>query len=95
MSRKHPPITVILPFFNAALTLDRAIESIASQSLLDLECILINNNSTDGSVGIAEKWTEKDNRFILIHEPRQGVMFASNAGAERAKGKYHCQNGCR
>ncbi|MFC2116064.1 glycosyltransferase [Bacteroidota bacterium] len=88
MTREIPIVSVILPFFNADLTIERAIESIASQSLQGFECILINNNSTDKSVEIAHNRAEKDKRFILIHEKRQGVMFASNAGSEYARGKY-------
>jgi glycosyltransferase involved in cell wall biosynthesis len=42
----------------------------------------------DRSVEIAQSWTEKDERFILIHEKKQGVMFASNAGSEHARGQY-------
>ena len=88
MKKEIPKVSVILPFFNADTALNRAIESIASQSLHDFECILINNNSTDNSVDIAQRWTEKDKRFILIHERKQGVMFASNAGSSKASGKY-------
>ena len=83
-----PKVSVILPFFNAATTLNRAMKSIASQSLKDFECILINNNSSDKSVEIALEQTEKDERFILIHEKKQGVMFASNSGSKQARGKY-------
>lgn len=88
MKKEKPKVSVILPFYNAGLVLHRAIESIASQSLMEFECILINNNSTDKSVEIAQNQTTKDERFILIHEPKQGVMFASNAGSEKARGKY-------
>ena len=85
---ERPEVSVILPFFNADSTLERAIESIASQSLERFECILINNNSSDKSAEIAHSHLAKDKRFILIHEKRQGVMFASNSGSERARGKY-------
>ncbi len=88
MIKDLPEVSIILPFFNAEKTLKRAIESIASQSLQNFECILINNNSTDASVNIALNITEKDQRFILIHENRQGVMFASNTGYENSRGKY-------
>ena len=88
MTKEIPEISVILPFFNADSTLNRAIESIEYQNFERFECILINNNSTDKSVDIAQNWTEKDRRFILIHEKTQGVMFASNAGSELARGKY-------
>jgi len=88
MSVEVPVVSVILPFFNAQSTLERAIESIASQSFGNFECILINNNSTDKSVELGLRWTEKDKRFVLVQEERQGVMFASNTGAKQAKGRY-------
>ena len=84
----QPKISVILPFFNAEKTLERSIQSILSQSFTDFECILINNNSTDNSKNIAIKFVDSDNRFKLIHEKKQGVMFASNAGWEASKGEY-------
>lgn len=88
MITKNPTVSVILPFFNAELTLNRAIESIASQSFENFECILINNNSTDKSVEIAQTWTKNDQRFVLIHEEQQGVMYASNTGSRHACGRY-------
>lgn len=88
MINEIPDVSVILPFYNADTTLSRAIESIASQSMRSFECILINNNSTDNSVEIAQNITVNDKRFILIHEENQGVMFASNTGSKRARGKF-------
>jgi glycosyltransferase involved in cell wall biosynthesis len=88
MSSNTPLISVILPFYNAEHTLNRAIESIAHQSLEKFECFLINNNSTDTSCDIALKWTKNDLRFNLVHEKQQGVMFASNKGSECSTGKY-------
>jgi len=87
MSSK-PKISVILPFFNAEETLERAILSILEQDINDLELILINNNSTDHSGKIAENWGIFDKRIRLIKEARQGVMYASNKGAEIAQGEY-------
>lgn len=91
MINKAPIVSVILPFYNADTTIGRAIESIASQSLTNFECILINNNSKDNSIEIALSIVNTDNRFILIHEKTQGVMFASNAGSKVARGKYICR----
>ena len=86
--KDNPHITVILPFYNAENTINRAIESICNQSFTNFECILINNNSTDKSEHIANQWVKIDTRFKLINESQQGVMFASNTGAKIAKGKY-------
>ena len=83
-----PKISVIIPFYNAEKTLERAIQSIALQSFSDFECILINNNSTDNSLKIAQHFTNTDNRFKLISEQKQGVMFASNTGWKASKGQY-------
>ncbi len=83
-----PQVSVILPFYNAQNTLDRAISSIAEQTFTNFECILINNKSTDNSLSIAKKWQKRDSRFILIHEKTQGVMYASNTGYKKAAGSY-------
>jgi glycosyltransferase involved in cell wall biosynthesis len=88
MNQSGPRVSVILPFFNAAGTLDRAIRSIAEQDFDDLECILVDNNSSDLGPDIAVAWTKRDRRFRLVRESRQGVMFASNRGCEQAEGAY-------
>jgi len=85
---EKPKISVILPFYNAATTLERAISSIANQSFTNFECILIDNNSKDKSSDIAYSWTKKDKRFILLTEKQQGVVFASNTGSKAARGNY-------
>ena len=88
MSGSLPQISVILPFFNAARTLNSALQSIAVQDLTNFECIMIDNNSSDGSREIALQWESSDQRFKMVEEVRQGVMFASNRGCEVALGKY-------
>ena len=81
-------ISVILPFYNAEATLDRSIRSIGMQDLADFECLLVNNNSNDDSLKIAGQWAERDPRFRICNETRQGVMFASNRGARESCGEY-------
>jgi glycosyltransferase involved in cell wall biosynthesis len=88
MSNSLPIVSVVLPFFNAVSTLERAAESIRRQDFVHWECIMVDNNSTDESREIALSMMERDSRFILLEEPRQGVMFASNKGCEAARGAY-------
>jgi glycosyltransferase involved in cell wall biosynthesis len=83
-----PKVSVIIPFFNAEASLDQACRSVYDQTLKDFECILINNNSADKSTEIAQKWIQKDNRFKLIHETRQGVAYASEKGSKKALANY-------
>ena len=85
---KIPKISVILPFYNAEATLERAVSSIADQSFTNFECIMIDNNSSDSSKRIALDFAKKDPRFIYTNEPKQGVVFASNKGSRMAKGEY-------
>jgi len=83
-----PAISVILPFFNAVQTLKNAMKSIQHQSFGDFECILVNNNSTDGAAEIARQWVKNDKRFILVEEKKQGVVHAFSKGLSYARAKY-------
>lgn len=83
-----PRLSIILPFFQAGETLERALKSIRAQTYTSWECLLVNNNSTDEGVVIAESFCVKDRRFTLLHETRQGVVYAFNKGASEAKGRY-------
>jgi len=83
-----PKVSVVLPFYNAEKTLNVALQSIADQDFTDFECVMVDNNSSDGSREIALGWEHHDPRFTLVKEERQGVMFASNRGAEEGRGTY-------
>lgn len=85
---KPVPISVILPFFNAERTLERAVQSILKQTFRDFELLLVDNNSTDQSADIAWKLAQSDDRIKLLHEPQQGVVFAMNCGMDAARGSY-------
>jgi glycosyltransferase involved in cell wall biosynthesis len=88
MPGSAPKVSVVLPFFNASLTLNASLQSIACQDYKDFECIMVDNNSADGGRQIARYWEQRDPRFKLVEEKRQGVMFASNRGCELASGTY-------
>lgn len=88
MQNPSPLISVVLPFFNAENTLERALLSISEQTCGNFECIMVDNNSTDDSLSIARAWAEKDTRFKWISEEKQGVANAFNRGASLAAGKY-------
>jgi len=88
MPEISPKVSIVLPFFNAEGTLGRALQSISWQDFSDFECLMVDNNSRDGSREIAAEWEGADSRFKLVEEKRQGVMFASNRGCEFARGAY-------
>lgn len=83
-----PDVSVILPFYHSELTLNRAIESIAKQTHKCFECVLVNNNANKKTLKIAHGWEKRDSRFKVVHEQKQGVMFASNYGVAMSRGRY-------
>lgn len=87
-NKKEPSISVIVPVFNTARFLEECIVSIINQSFDDLQIILVDDGSTDGSGQICDRFAEKDERITVIHQSNAGVSAARNAGLREAKGKY-------
>jgi glycosyltransferase involved in cell wall biosynthesis len=83
-----PLVSVILPVFNAGRLLSEAIESILNQTLQDIEIIIINDGSTDGSLGIIKKFAEKDKRIIVISHRNKGLVPVLNEALEMARGEF-------
>jgi glycosyltransferase involved in cell wall biosynthesis len=81
-------VHVLLPFRNAATTLDAAIASIAAQSLAEWRLLLIDNASSDASTSIAIRWSARDPRIELLQEPCIGIAHALNTGLAQAAGEY-------
>ena len=81
-------LSVIVPVYNVKTYIDRCIQSILTQSFRDIELILIDDGSTDGSAKMCDEWAAKDNRIVVIHKKNGGVSSARNAGLEFFKGEY-------
>ena len=83
-----PEITVILPAFNAAQFLARAIESVQEQSFADWELLIINDGSTDETLNIASAFEKQDNRIRVISQDNRGLSGARNTGLESTRGNF-------
>jgi hypothetical protein len=81
-----PLVSVILPTYNAAAYLGKAIESILAQSYSNFELIIINDGSSDNTAALLTQYG--DPRILVIHQPNLGLPKALNAGIQIAKGKY-------
>lgn len=81
-------VCILLPFRQAADTLDAAISSIALQSCRDWRLLLIDNASSDKSREIAASRAEKDERMMVIDVPTIGVAHALSTGLAHAQGEY-------
>ncbi len=78
-----PLVSVILPVFNRAWSLKRAIDSILSQTYANLETIVIDDGSTDETPMLLSSY---GNRIHVIHQPNRGVSAARNTGIREANG---------
>lgn len=81
-------ISVIVPVYNVAPYLKECVNSVIGQTLSDLEIILIDDGSTDGSGAICDGYAQKDDRIKVIHKPNGGLSEARNAGLDIATGEY-------
>lgn len=83
-----PLISVIVPIYNMESLLPRCLDSLATQTLRDLEIICVDDGSTDGSGGIVRKYASGDSRFRLITQENSGRAEARNAGIRAAAAPY-------
>ena len=80
--------SIIIPIYNAELTLKRCLDSILAQTYSNFELILVDDGSTDHSPAIIDEYATRDPRMIAIHKQNGGVSSARNAGLEVASGYY-------
>lgn len=81
-------ITVIIPVYNVASFLERALKSITCQTYTNLQILLIDDGSTDESGKICDDWVKKDSRIQCVHQENAGVSVARNHGLDLAVGEY-------
>ena len=81
-------VAFVIPAFNAAATLDEAVASVVDQTDSRWELIIVDDGSSDGTAGIAEKWAKKDGRISLIRQENSGASAARNAGLRAARSEW-------
>jgi glycosyltransferase involved in cell wall biosynthesis len=81
-------VSVLLPIYNCQETLKDAVESVLAQTYADLELIIVNDGSTDQSLGIVEEFKKHDSRIKIINQPNQGIVAALNSAITEATGYY-------
>ena len=78
-------VSVLLPAWNAAATLEAALRSITRQTLADWECVVVDDGSTDDTGAIAERWAAHDTRFRIVRQPHLGLVAALNDGLRHCR----------
>ena len=80
-------ISVIIPVYNVRSYLEKCFASVAGQNWRNLEIILVDDGSTDGSGELCEELARRDSRVRVIHKKNGGLGSARNAGIDAAKGE--------
>ncbi len=83
-----PLLSIVVPVYNVEQYLDTTVNSLRSQSLEDIEIILVDDESPDNCPQMCDKYAMLDGRIKVIHKKNQGLGYARNSGLGIATGKY-------
>ncbi len=83
-----PKYSVLLTVYNSEKYLDECFNSILSQTLSDFEVVVVDDESTDSSGKICDKYAERDSRVKVIHKTNEGVNIARKTAFENSIGEY-------
>ena len=81
-------ISVVVPAYNAEAYIERCLNSVLAQTYKQIDLIVINDGSTDGTKTVVEKISKEDGRVRLISIENAGVSHARNVGIDNARGEY-------
>ncbi len=89
MRKEGYKISVIVPVYNKEKYLCQCIDSILGQTYSDLDVVLVDDGSTDGSGEICDRYAKQDKRVRVIHQKNAGSTAAVLRGLEEAEGTYY------
>ena len=88
MNNYGPLVSVVVPAYNAAATIERTLSSVVRQTYTNIEVLVVDDGSNDDSCSIVNRFVEGDPRVRLIRKANGGVASARNMGVEAAKGEF-------
>ena len=84
----EPLVSVIVPVYNVERYVQQCLESLVNQTLKEIEIIIVNDGSTDGSAEICNKYAKMDSRIVYITKENGGLSEARNVGLKYASADY-------
>lgn len=84
----NPKVSVVVPVYNSESFLEECLNNLLSQTLKEIEIIIINDGSTDNSLEIIKEFSKKDSRIKFVTTKNQGVGKARNEGICLSMGDY-------
>ena len=88
LAKPNPILTIIIPTYNSAATLDNALKSITYQTFQDIEVLIIDGLSKDDTIKIAKRYQTNFPQIKIISEEDKGIYDAMNKGIVKAKGEW-------
>ena len=85
---EYPLISIIVPVYNVREYLSRCVQSLQAQTYPNIEILLVDDGSTDGSRGLCDRLAKKDQRIRVFHQKNGGSSSARNRGLREATGEY-------
>jgi cellulose synthase/poly-beta-1,6-N-acetylglucosamine synthase-like glycosyltransferase len=90
-----PAVDVLLPEYNAAGTIDQAVESLLRQTISDIRIIIVDDGSTDATPRALTRLARQDPRITVVTTANGGIVDALKCGTSPMQGGIHCSTGCR
>ena len=83
-----PVVSIIVPVYNVKSYVGECVESLCQQTYTNLEILLVDDGSTDGSGEVCDEYAGRDERIRVIHQANRGLSGARNMGLDDARGEY-------
>lgn len=87
---ERPKVSISVPVYNMEKYLCQCLDSLINQTLQDIEIVIVNDGSTDGSDSICNEYAKKDSRIKLISKENGGLASARQAALEVCTGEFFC-----
>lgn len=84
----QPLVSVVVPVWNGEKVLEKCLKSVLNQSVSDMELIVVDDGSTDGTWPLLKRLARQDSRIVPLCQPNGGVSQARNTGLAHCTGKY-------
>lgn len=85
---QNPLVSFVIPVYNVCDYLEECVRSVLAQDYRNVECICVDDGSTDGSGELLDALAESDSRIVVVHQKNAGVSAARNNGLSRVRGKF-------
>lgn len=88
MINNNPIVSIVIPCYNVAPYVGRALDSCLSQTYTNLDIVCVDDGATDNTAEVIKEYITKDSRISIVQKPNGGLATARNAGLDHIKGEY-------